>query len=403
MNPAAPMLAALGPELAQFGPADSVTGIVGVFLGVTLVVVPPLLGLLYLGYFLFSLPLRRQERARLLLDVIETGLERGESPERTVLGVAAQRERKLGKPFRRLASRLEEGLRFGEGLELTPGLVPPQVAAMLKAGLELGDLRKVLPGCRRLLRDGALQVSHAHHYLMLLAFATSPMWIAVFWMLCVFVLPKFEQIGMDLGAVSPGLMHGLLEWRSLLLSGQFLLIGALWLGALVYCGGPRFTNWLARHSPFSWDHLVSRVPWRRRRLQRDFSTVLAVALDAGLSEARAVMLAGEGTGNESFRARAVAAVQDLQRGITLPEALARMDDAGEFRWRLANAVFGGGGFSAALSGWQEALDAKAFQQEQIAAQLASTSLVLLNGVLVALLAVGVFQMLVNLVWSAVLW
>lgn len=33
--------------------------------------------------------------------------------------------------------------------------------------------------------------------------------------------------------------------------------------------------------------------------------------------------------------------------------------------------------------------------------MASTSLVLLNGVLVALLAVGVFQMLVNLVWSAV--
>lgn len=82
-------------------------------------VVPPLLGLLYLGYFLFSLPLRRQERARLLLDVIETGIERGESPERVVLGAAAQRERKLGKPFRQLAFRLEEGLRFGEALELT--------------------------------------------------------------------------------------------------------------------------------------------------------------------------------------------------------------------------------------------------------------------------------------------
>ena len=403
MSPAVPMLATLGPELAQFGTADSVPGIVGVFIGVTLLVVPPLLGLLYLGYFLFSLPLRRQERSRLLLDVIETGLERGESPERTVLSVAAQRERKLGKPFRQLASRVEEGLRFGEALELTPGLVPPQVAAMLKAGLELGDLRKVLPGCRRLLRDGAAQVSHAHHYLMAVAFVTSPTWVAIFWLLCVFVLPKLEQIAQDMGAGGPGLMWDLIAWRPLLLAGQLLLVGALWLGVVVYCGGPRLTDWLARHSPFSWDRLASRVPWRRRRLQRDFSTVLAVALDAGLPEARAVMLAGEGTGNESFRARAVAAVQDLQRGITLPDALARMDDVGEFRWRLANAVFGRGGFTAALNGWQEALDAKAFQQEQTAAQLASTSLVLLNGVLVALLAVGVFQMLVNLVWSAVLW
>lgn len=377
--------------------------VIGLFLVVSLVLLPPLLGALYLGYFIFSLPLRRQERARLLLDLIETGLERGESPERTLLSVSRQNGRKLGRPFRQLAARLEEGLRFGEALELTPAALPPQVTAMLKAGLELGVVAKVLPGCRRLLCDGGAHVWHAHHYLMLFAFGTSPLWVAVFTGMCVFVLPKFEQISQDMGVGSLGLMGALRDWSSLLIAGQVTLVLALWLGVLLYCGGPRLTNWLARRVPFSWDRLASLVPWRRRRMQRDFSTVLAVALDAGLPEARAVVLAGEGTGNEVFRARAVAAVQDLQRGVKLPEALARMDDAGEFRWRLANAAFGRGGFLTALAGWQESLDAQAFQKEQTAAQLATTGLVLVNGVLVALLTAGVFQMLTNVIWTEVLW
>jgi type II secretory pathway component PulF len=393
------ILDSLGTALME-GADLSVTGLL---VALTLLLVPILIGLMQLVYALFSLPLRRQERARLILDLIETGLERGVNPEQTLLSVAAQRERKLGRPFRRFAGRLERGACFTEALELTPDLLPPQVTAMLKAGAELGDLCKILPGCRRLLRDGTAKVWHAHHYLMLLAFATSPMWLAVFWMLCVFVLPRLNQIAEDTGAASPALLQDLLEWRGPLLAAQLILVGALWLAAVRYCGGPRLARWLARRSPFSWDRLAVAVPWRWRRLQRDFSTMLAVALDAGLPEARAVRLAGEGTGNEVFRSRAAAAVRELERGVPLPEALAGMDDAGEFRWRLANAVFGRGGFLAALAGWQEALDAHAFRQEQTAAQLATTGLVLLNGVLVALLAVGVFQMLINLIWTGVLW
>ncbi len=407
MNALLPILARLDAAPAEGIAAGagfaSLPSLVAVLCGVTLIVLPPLLGALYVVYFAFGLPLRRQERARLLLDLIETGLERGESPERTLLSMSRQNVRKLGRPLGQLAARLEEGLRFGEALELTPGALPPQATAMVRAGLELGNLARVLPGCRRLLRDGSAQVCHAHHYLMIFAFGTSPLWLVVFGMLVVFVLPKFQQIGQDMGVVSLGFMGGLLEWSGLLIAGQTVLVLALWLGVILYCGGPRLANWLAQHAPFSWDRLASRVPWRRHRMQRDFSTVLAVALDAGLPEARAVMLAGEGTGNEVFRARAVAAVQDLQRGVKLPEALARMDDEGEFRWRLANATFGRGGFLNALAGWQESLDARAFQKEQTAAQLATTGLVVLNGVLVALLAVGLFQMLTSLIWTEALW
>jgi hypothetical protein len=64
---------------------------------------------------------------------------------------------------------------------------------------------------------------------------------------------------------------------------------------------------------------------------------------------------------------------------------------------------GRGGFLSALAGWQEALDARAFAEEQTAAQLATTGLVLLNGLLVALLAVGVFGLLINILWAGILW
>lgn len=405
MLPPHPLLALLTEPSPPGGWMTQLPGGVGVAIALTLVTLPPLIGLLYLGYFLFSTPLRRQERARLLLDLIETAVERGDSLEATLLGAAAQRERRLGQPFRRLADRLTGGLRFPQALELTPGLLPASVSAMLRAGFELGDLRKVLPNCRRLLRDGSAQVAHAHHYLMVLAFATSPAWIGVFGMMCVFVLPKLRQIAYDMSDTPPlpGILEGMLTWSGPLVAGQVVFVATLWLAVILYCGGPRLTDWLTRRLPFSWDGLAILMPWKRHRLQRDFSTLLAVALDAGLPEARAVMLAGEGTGNEVFRERALAAVGELHHGVPLPEALARLDHTGQFRWRLANAALGRGGFLAALSGWQEALDARAFRQEQTVAQLATTALVVLNGLLVGLLAVGVFQLLVNLLWSAVLW
>jgi hypothetical protein len=61
------------------------------------------------------------------------------------------------------------------------------------------------------------------------------------------------------------------------------------------------------------------------------------------------------------------------------------------------------GFLSALSGWIEALDAKAFQQEQAAAQLLTTGLVLFNGFLVGFLAVNVFLVLTTMIREGALW
>jgi hypothetical protein len=93
----------------------------------------------------------------------------------------------------------------------------------------------------------------------------------------------------------------------------------------------------------------------------------------------------------------------LVEGYDLTAAMAALDKHGEFQWRIQNATHGHGGFAKALDGWREALDAQAFQQEQAVSQIISTALVIGNGVLVALIAIGVFQALTFTVETLSLW
>ncbi len=167
------------------------------------------------------------------------------------------------------------------------------------------------------------------------------------------------------------------------------------------------TTWLLRWlnpilKPMA-DRLAWKLPWRRKQLLRDFSATLAILLDANLPESKAVQLAAASTDNDVFIRRGDAIMRKLQQGVPLTDAMAVLDDGGEFRWRLTNAVHGQTGFRAALAGWHEALDAKAFQQEQAASQIVTTVLVILNGAFVGLVAVGVFQALTSIVWELSLW
>ena len=132
-------------------------------------------------------------------------------------------------------------------------------------------------------------------------------------------------------------------------------------------------------------------------MQRDFSVMLALLLDVEVPEDKAVRLAAESTANRVFLMRAERVVADLRQGVKLTEAVRWLDDAGEFRWRLRNAAQAGRGFVAALDGWHETLEAKAFQQEQIASQTITTGFVFLNGLMVSLIAVALFQLLIAVI------
>lgn len=372
-------------------------------LGVALLSLPLLTGLAYGMYYLLSLPLRREERTRLFLDLIEQGLRDGQGPEHTLQQIAATGDRSLGIRFHLLAAYLESGLPLDEALGRVPNLLPPRIVAMLRVGRVAGDFRRVLAACRQQPRDGVDAVANAQHYVVLLAFGVGPAWVFLFTMLMVYVFPRFEQIAMDMGAGLPPILVFLGQHFGWFLGLQIALTLFCEALALAFIAGPRLTRWTNRWIPNLADRLALRLPWRRRRLERDFTTLLATLLDAGVPEAEALQLAGEGTANAVFRRRVAAAQARLQQGESLPKALSILDDTEGFRWRFGNAAHGSRRFLEALSGWTDALSAKAYQLEQTAAQLFTTGLVVVNGIFVGLLAVGVFSVLIGILNHGVLW
>ncbi len=355
-------------------------------------------GILFLIHFLLTLPMRRAERGRLFLDLMETALHRGQRVEETLVSLSRSGDRTLGARFHLLAAQLVGGLPLSEALEQVPRLLPPQLSAMLKAGQRIGDFSKVLPACRQLLRDAVSQTRGAMNYLVVLLFIITPGTMVVFTFLAIRVLPEFSEIAETMEVGSATGIDFLMAHRLALIAIEGSLLLLLWLAAFIYAGGPFVVRWL----PFL-DWIQYRLPWRRKRMQRDFSVMLALLLDAGMPEAEAVSLAAECTASRIFQRHALRAVDDLKQGKKLSEATQALDTAGEFRWRLANATHAHGGFLRTLAGWHESLDAKAFQQEQAAAHGVTTALLLLNGLLVGAVVVSVFLFLVSLVNAAVLW
>ena len=346
-------------------------------------------------HFLFSLPMRRAERARLFLDLVEDALKRGQSIEEMILSLAAHRDRTLGVRFHLLAAYIESGMRFGEALNKVSRFLPPQISEMINAGGRLGDLRRVLPACREILRDHPAGVRSAMNYLILVVLLFTPAYVTVVWFTSVFVIPRFMDVanGMDVRLRPETLfVFSNSQWMIFIETGIFLLFVA---AIVAYIGGPGLTHVIQRALSFPFIDWISwRVPWKRKRLQQTFSAMLAVLLDGGVPEAEAILIAGDCTANGVCRVRADRILTELQLGKKLDDAVRVFDDSGEFHWRLANAVHARGGFLKALRGWHEMLDAKAFQQEEVTAHIATTGIVVLNGVLVALIATAMFGIFV---------
>jgi type II secretory pathway component PulF len=347
-------------------------------------------------HFLLSLPMRRRDRALFFLDLVETVLQRGQPVEQAILAAAENHDRAIGVRFYIVAAHIESGLRLGEALEKEPRFLPPQINAILRAGEKLGDLKKVLPACREVLRIAPDTVRSTTHYMVaiLLVFAPVACWLIT--LLSVFVVPHFKAVAAGMGVkVWPFTQFVFaLNDSHVLVGFEILLFLALLLVAAIYIGGPGFVRWFQFRSVPIVDWSAGRVPWKQKKLQRTFSAMLAVLLDGGVPEAEAVRLAGDSTANEICRRRARRVLAALAKGIKLDDAVRVFDDSGEFHWRLTNATHAHGGFLNALRGWHEALDAKAFQQEEAATHVLTSGLVVLNGLVVALIATAMFGMLV---------
>jgi len=353
-----------------------------------------------LAYFLLTLPLRRRERVRVLLSIIEAAIRQGRSVEHAILFLADAHERCLGTWLFWLAGKLDSGDTLIEALALNNGLLPPQIAEMLAVGDRIGDIQKVLPACKRMQKDALSRVKGAMNYFIVLVVGMG--FVQLLFILPVitgYILPQFERMFDDMGATLPA------EW--IILAGPTLNLLLIALSVLVllavgfYIGGPSLVAFLHIRCPCGL--LFFAVPWRRKRLQRDFSAMLAILLDAAVPEEEAVALAARSTANWVFIQRGERVVEALRRGVALTEAIKYVDGSGEFRWRLRNAVHAQGGFVQALAGWHEALDAKAYQQEQAAAHVISTAFVVAIGSIVGLVGFAVFHTFASLADGMMLW
>jgi type II secretory pathway component PulF len=347
-----------------------------------------------LMHFLLSLPMQRRDRALFFLDLLETVLKRGQPVEQAILSAAENHDRAIGVRFFMVAAHIEGGARLGEALEKEPRFLPPQVNAMLRAGEKLGDLKKILPACREVLRVAPDTVRTTMHYMVaiLLLFAPVACWLII--LLSVFVIPQFKALAAGMNFQVWPLTVFVFKHTSWLVEFEMAIFAMLMSVAVIYIGGPGFVRWFQFRSVPVVDWVAWHIPWKRKKLLRAFSAMLAVLLDGGVPEAVAVRLAGDCTANEICRHRAHRVIAALEKGVKLDDAVRTFDDSGEFHWRLTNATHAHGGFLHALRGWHEALDAKAFQQEETATHVLTSGLVILNGLVVALIATSMFGMLV---------
>src|SRR5579862_9181004 len=201
--------------------------------------------LIYLLYFLITLPMRRNERTRLFLDLLELGLKDGQTPESAIISAASSNDTSLSIRFHLLAAHLQQGARLSAALAKVPRLLPPQIVAMLTAGERIGSIAKVLPACRRITGDGVSQVRGALNYVLILGLVVSPAALTIPVMLNVFVIPKFKEVfsGMLEGAQLPAFTRLILESSDYILLAQAAVILATWFLLFTYIGGPRVYRW----------------------------------------------------------------------------------------------------------------------------------------------------------------
>jgi type II secretory pathway component PulF len=345
-------------------------------------------------HFLLSLPMRRRDRALFFLDLVETVLQRGQPLEPAILAAAENHDRAIGVRFYMVAAHIEGGDRLGEALEKVPSFLPPQVNAMFRAGEKLGDLKKVLPACREVLRIAPDTVRSTMHYMVAILLIFAPVAVFMIFLIMTFVVPKFKDVAAGMGVQLWPLTQFVFAFTPQIILFEITLFFALLAMAAIFIGGPGLVRWFQFRSVPIVDWVAWRVPWKQKKLQRTFSAMLAVLLDGGVPEAEAVRLAGDATANEICRRRARRVIAALEKGVKLDDAVRAFDDAGEFHWRLTNATHAHGGFLNALHGWHEALDAKAFQQEEVATHILTSGLVILNGLVVALIATAMFGILI---------
>ena len=337
-------------------------------------------------YRWFFLPVESREQARFFLELLSLAEESGHSIEQTIIEFSKSGERPLGEQFDRVARHIESGLNLPEALAKVPGYLPAQVVATLKVGHETGDMSMILPVAQENHRENGESVfSGLIYHIIVLSIA-----VMIVGILMTYVIPKFKAIFADM--LKPG--EHLPEFTMLVLkisdaiknnAAALFIPLFLLLGVWFFC---EKKGWL--------DTFWLLIPWHRKRLQRDYSRVLALLLDSGVPEEKAIELAAQSTSNRTIEKRARKVIAGLQSGMNLTEAIKLMDDSREFQWRLTNALQTDGKFVDSLNGWHQSLSARADRQHRSFATLIEATMILLLGLIIGSVMIAMFLPLIKL-------
>ncbi len=332
-------------------------------------------------------PIQRRERVRFFLYLLAQAEESGQSIEQIIISLSKGGEQPLGPQFDRVARHIEWGLmNLPEALAREPGCLPAQVMAIYKVGHETGGVTMILPVAQENHRENGESVfSGLIYHIIVLSIA-----VMIVGILMTYVIPKFKAIFADMlepGEVLPEFTMLVLKISDTIKNNAAALFIPLLLllGVWFYC---KKKGWL--------DAFWLLMPWRRKRLQRDYSRVLALLLDSGVPEEKAIELAAQSTSNRTIKKRARKVIASLQSGMGLTEAIKLMDDSREFQWRLTNALQTDGKFVDSLSGWHQSLSARADRQHRSFASLIEATVILLLGLIIGSIMIGMFLPLIKL-------
>jgi type IV pilus assembly protein PilC len=331
-------------------------------------------------------PIQRREQTRFFLYLLAQAEESGQSIEQIIISLSKGGEQPLGPQFDRVARHIESGLNLPEALAREPGCLPAQVVAIYKVGHETGDVSMVLPVAQENHRENGESVfSGLIYHVIVLSIA-----VMIVGILMTYVIPKFKAIFADMlepGEVLPEFTMLVLKISDTIKNNAAALFIPLLLlfGVWFYC---EKKGWL--------DMFWLLIPWHRKRLQRDYSRVLALLLDSGMPEEKAIELAAQSTSNRTIKKRARKVIAGLQSGMNLTEAIKLMDDSREFQWRLTNALQTDGKFVDSLSGWHQSLSARADRQHRSFASLIEATMILLLGLIIGSIMIGMFLPLIKL-------
>ena len=332
-------------------------------------------------------PIQRRERVRFFLYLLAQAEESGQSIEQIIISLSKGGEQPLGPQFDRVARHIEWGLmNLPEALAREPGCLPAQVVDTYKVGHETGDVSLILPVAQENHRENGESVfSGLIYHVIVLSIA-----VMIVGILMTYVIPKFKAIFADMlepGEVLPEFTMLVLKISDTIKNNAAALFIPLLLllGVWFYC---KKKGWL--------DAFWLLMPWRRKRLQRDYSRVLVLLLDSGVPEEKAIELAAQSTSNRTIKKRARKVIASLQSGMGLTEAIKLMDDSREFQWRLTNALQTDGKFVDSLSGWHQSLSARADRQHRSFASLIEATMILLLGLIIGSVMIAMFLPLIKL-------